>query len=255
MLSSSESKLVSGLHRRKVRETEGLFLAEGVRVGEELARSHVDLRLAVVATSLGDSERGAQLQAHLAGRCEVRTVEDHELKRLAATDQPQGVLVVARIPEHHIESVAVAERSDLLIADAVQDPGNLGTLIRIADAFAAAALITLPGTVDLWNPKVVRSSAGSSFHLPLLAAQHDELAGWLAAHGFDVVGAAAAGRAAEQESYGPRVALIVGNEGAGMSAQARALARRSVSVAMPGHAESLNVAVASGILMYILSRR
>jgi RNA methyltransferase, TrmH family len=255
VLSGTESKLIHGLQRRKMRESQGFFLAEGVRVAEELAASDVDLHLAVVTTSLGDNPRGAALRRALEGRCATREVGEHELEKLAATDQPQGVLVVGRTPAARLDRVQLETRALLLIADAVQDPGNLGTLIRIADAFAAAAVLTLPGTVDLWNPKVVRAGAGSSFHLPLIAADHDAVREWLQKNEFEVVGAAAEGEPAEGKQYERRIALIVGNEGAGLSAPARSLVTRLVSVPMPGRAESLNVAVASGILMYILARR
>lgn len=255
MLSSAEGRLITGLHRRKTRETQGFFLAEGVRVVEELVQADYDLRLAVVSTSLGDNERGQALRRRLAARTTVREVQEHELKRIAATDQPQGIVVVARVPAYSLASLRVGARSQVLVADAVQDPGNLGTLIRIADAFAADAVITLPGTVDTWNPKVVRASAGSSFHLPVMTSELGGLQAWLQEQAFDVVGAAMEGEPAEQVRFGERVALLVGNEGAGLSAEARALVTRLVSVPMPGRAESLNVAVASGILMYILARR
>src|SRR5687767_2544895 len=170
MLSRTDEKLVIGLHRRKVREAEGLFLAEGVRVAEELVAARYDLRLVVVSTSLGDNPRGSALRERLLQRTTIHEVEEHQLQKLAATEQPQGILIIARMPAADLGSVRIADSSLVLIADAVQDPGNLGTLVRIADAFAATAVITLPGTVDTWNPKVVRASAGSAFHLPIISS-------------------------------------------------------------------------------------
>jgi TrmH family RNA methyltransferase len=254
VLTRAEERLLHGLQRRKARETQGFFLAEGIRVVEELVRSGIDLELAVTATALEDNPRGRALKQALSARVRVKEIGDRELRAHAATDQPQGVLVVARVPLMDLQSIVPGSRSVVLIADAVQDPGNLGTLIRVADAFAATALITLTGTVDVWNPKVVRSSAGSCFHLPVLASSTLAVREWTERHGFQVLGADTNGIAIEEVGAGSRVALVVGNEGAGLQSDTRALVGQTVSIRMPGRAESLNVAVAAGILMYLLTR-
>jgi TrmH family RNA methyltransferase len=254
VLSRSEARLIHALHRRKARETAGFFLAEGVRVAEEVVRSAIDLRFAVIATSLEDSPRGQALAAELAKRCAVHVLPERELRAQAATENPQGVLIVARVPGTRLADIVPAERSTLLVSDAVQDPGNLGTLIRVADAFAAAAVVLLPGTVDPWNPKVVRSTAGSAFHLPIVQPQPDELFGWLEAHDYRVLGADRAGIDAAQLPAAQRTALLLGNEGAGLRAETRARVSQYVTIPMPGRAESLNVSVAAGILMYLLTR-
>lgn len=254
MLTRAEERLLHALQRRKARETQGFFLAEGVRVVEELVRSGIDLELAVTATALEDNPRGRALKQALAERVRVKEIGDRELRAHAATDQPQGVLVVARVPTFELQRIVPPSRSVVLIADAIQDPGNLGTLIRVADAFAAAALILLPGTVDVWNPKVVRSSAGSCFHLPVLTSTAIALSEWTGHHGVQVLGADTTGIGIEEVRVAEQVALAVGNEGAGLQPDTRALVAQTVSIRMPGRAESLNVAVAAGILMYLLTR-
>lgn len=255
MLSTAKTRLLHALRQRKGRETEGLFLAEGVRVAEELTAAGYDLSFAVCATSLEDTDRGRTLIRGLEGQCAVERVEEHVLRKLAATEQPQGIVIVARIPPLTLRDVRLDTRSTVIIADAVQDPGNFGTLIRIADAFAAAAVLALPGTVDIWNPKSVRSSAGSHFHLPVLATSTDQAGEWLRNTEFQVIGAAAEATPIESLQLQDRVALMVGNEGAGLSEGARSLADALVAVEMQGRAESLNVAVATGILLYVISRR
>jgi TrmH family RNA methyltransferase len=222
---------------------------------EELVNSDIALQFALVSTSLEDSERGRALRNKLAQRARVEMLADNELKRHAATDQPQGVLAVARAPAQQLDDIALEERTTLLIADAVQDPGNFGTLVRIADAFAAAAVIALPGTVDVWNPKVVRATAGSAFHLPVISTDHSSASAWSSTHRFQVVGADVEGGPAEDAKLDARVALVVGNEGAGLTPETRAWVHERISVRMPGNAESLNVSVAAGILMYLVSRR
>lgn len=255
MLSRSEERLLRALQHRKARTTQGFFLAEGVRVVEELVRSGIDLQFAVVSTTLEDTPRGQSIQSALESRTTVHVVSERTLKDLAATEQPQGVLVAAREPARALTDLHIETIARVLVSDAVQDPGNLGTLIRAADAFAAAAVILLPGSVDAWNPKVVRSAAGSSFHLPIVSAPQPELSTWLRAQQFQTLGAAVDGQPLAAAKLPARVALVVGNEGAGLRAETRALIDRMIGIPTPGRAESLNVGVAAGILMYLLAQQ
>jgi RNA methyltransferase, TrmH family len=251
---TAERRLVSSLRQRKERERSGLFLAEGVRVVEELLASTVVPRLAIVASSLGDSERGHALLAELSRRCDTRTVAPHELGHLAATETPQGVIVAAEAPVTDPLSIELPERCTLLLLDAVQDPGNFGTLVRSALAFGTALVITLPGTVDPWNPKAVRSAAGASFRVPIAGMALDDAAAWLRQRSFTVYAADATGRPIPSLPPAPRVALVVGNEGSGLGSGVRGLADEHVGIPMSGPAESLNVGVAAGILLYELAR-
>lgn len=254
MLSRAEEKLVRALQRRKIREAEHLFLAEGVRVVEELLESRIDLRLALMAPSLEDTQRGRALAGRLEGTGVLRRVGEGELNALAGTESPQGVLVVAQMPTVELENVVPGESSVVVALDAVQDPGNFGTVVRAADAFGALLVAALPGTVDPWNPKAVRAAAGSSFHLPVLAPGVGSLVAWLRHHRFTIYGADAAGVALESMPLPSRTALILGNEGAGIGAEMRAALDALVGIPIRGGAESLNVGVAAGILLYLLTR-
>jgi TrmH family RNA methyltransferase len=141
----------------------------------------------------------------------------------------------------------------ILVLDGIQDPGNFGTLVRAADAFRTAAVIALPGTVDAWNPKAVRAAAGSSFRVPILSLEDEQALEWLERAGFTVLVADADGTAVDLLTPPERAALVVGNEGAGVRALWRAAADAIVAVPTPGPVESLNVALASGILLYALT--
>lgn len=251
-LSRSDQRLIHALQRRKAREAQGFFLAEGLRVVEELAISGLDLKFAVVSSELEDNERGLALKRSLETRTRVSIESTAALRDLAATDNPQGVVAVARVPDSKIEDVQPSEPSRMLVCDAVQDPGNLGTLIRVADAFAANAVFLLPGTVDPWNPKVVRSAAGSSFRIPLISLPAETTLGWLRDREYRVLGADTAGDVID-DRLPARVALVVGNEGAGLREETRLVVDWLIRVDMPGHAESLNVAVAAGILMHSIT--
>ncbi len=250
-----ESKLIQGLHRRKVREAEGLFLAEGIRVVEDLIASGIPSRLAVVSPAAGEGERGRALVRALEERVPVRRTTDSALGRLAGTETPQGVLVVAEIPRRELSAVTVDGAAGALVLDGVQDPGNFGALVRTADAFGVDLVAALPGTVDPWNPKAVRTAAGASFRVPVVQPGVDELLEWLRARGLAIYGADAAGADIGGVRIAHRAALVVGNEGAGLSPALRGAADELVAVPIREHAESLNVAVAGGILLYILTRR
>jgi TrmH family RNA methyltransferase len=254
MLTKSEAKLIHALKTRAGREKHDAFVVEGVRVAEDLITAGIDLKFAVVAPSLEDSRRGRALSEALLARTTVRRVRDADLAELSATETSQGIIVVVRTPHPRLDGLQLSGRAVVLMLDAVQDPGNLGTLIRSAEAFAATCVLALPGTVDYWNPKVVRAAAGAAFRVPLIAELPERVWTWLADNAFTVCGADARGSSLNDVRSARRIALVVGNEGSGLRAQTRAHVAKMIAIPMPGPADSLNVAVAAGILLYELSR-
>ncbi|MEJ2185283.1 MAG: RNA methyltransferase [Gemmatimonadota bacterium] len=251
MLSRAEERLVRGLARRRVREREARFLAEGVRVVEELLAAGLAPELVIVSPGLEATERGRRLAAALDGPA-VRRVSDGELARLADTETPQGVLAVASVPAANLPE---SDRGEpLLVLDGVQDPGNVGTLMRTAAAFGVSAVVALPGTADPWNPKVVRAAAGTCFRVPAVQTDPAALGAWAERQGYTLLGADAGGTPVEALAIPDRLALVVGNEGAGLSPAMAAGVDARVAIPMRG-AESLNVAVAAGILLYLMTRK
>jgi RNA methyltransferase, TrmH family len=255
VLSRGEIKRLRALARPRARAETGLFAAEGVRLVEDMVDAGIVLRSALVAPSLEDTERGSRLAGRLRERVPTLTVTAGELAAVAQTETPQGVVVVAELPHHTLDGVVPAARSLVVVLDAVQDPGNFGTIVRSAEAFGAACVIALPGTVDPWNPKVIRAAMGSSFRLPVVGSDLSACAAWLGAHAFRILGADVAGRAVEAIDRGPREALVLGNEGAGLREEVKLLLDEVVAVPIRGRAESLNVGVAAGILLYLLARK
>ncbi|HET7321574.1 MAG TPA: RNA methyltransferase [Longimicrobiaceae bacterium] len=253
-LSAGEERELRALQRRKQRERSGRFLAEGVRVVEDLLASPLTVHWAVTAPSLEGTERGRELAAGLDRRgIRRRGIGDADFALLAATEHPQGVLAVAEAPSWRLDDLRpTEEREVVLVLDAVQDPGNFGTLVRSAEALGARGVIALPGTVDPWNPKSIRAAVGSSFRLPVVAASWDEAAAWLRENRFRTLAAEMGG--AEPPRDLARAALVVGNEGAGLSAEVLAGVDGVVGVPLRGRAESLNVAAAAAILLYELTR-
>ena len=247
--------LARNLRRRKARERDRLFVAEGVRTVEELLGSTLDVQGALVSQRLEDTDRGQALLERL--RTSGVPVEDAsptDFDSAAETESPQGILAIAAVPEQRLEDLPDAERLRLLVLDAVQDPGNVGTMLRTAVAFGVTATFSLPGTVDLWNAKVVRSGMGAHFHHPCLSGTWDDLESFRRERSLDVWAADAGGESIERLSAPARLAIVVGNEGGGLSPQSREKANRTVALPIANDVESLNVAVAAGILLYELRR-
>lgn len=256
VLSRAHSSRIRALHRSAGRAESGEFLVEGVRLVEDLLSSPVVLREILISPSLEDTPRGRALARRARETGRAVEVTDAELARLATTETTQGVIAVAAIPRRTLADVELAPGALVIVLDAVQDPGNFGTIVRSADAFGAALIAALPGTVDPWNPKAVRSAAGSSLRVPIVETGLDSLTRALRDNDGRMYGADMQGENVEGVvlPVGP-VALALGNEGAGLSEAVRAVCDQLVAVPIRGSAESLNVAVAAGILMYVLSRK
>jgi TrmH family RNA methyltransferase len=245
--------LARDLGRRKAREKHSLFVAEGVRSVEELLRSGLRLRGALVGPQLSEAPRGQQLRASLdSAGVEVSEVSERDFRSAAETESPQGVLAIAEIPKLSLNELDTSARCRLLVLDAVQDPGNVGTIVRTAAALGATATIALTGTVDLWNPKVIRSSMGAQFVHPALHASASGLFDFLDTQNIELWSADAAGHPLSDEPAPLRLAVALGNEGSGLSSEVRARSKRIVSLPLTRGAESLNVAVAAGIILYQL---
>jgi TrmH family RNA methyltransferase len=253
VLTRREERLLRTLRQRRTREAEGLFVAEGLRAVEDLVGSSLALRFGVAASTVEDNERGRALLGVLRRRgVPVHEVGGGALRDFADTDTPQGLLVVAEIPERGLDSIdTTRDPAVILVLDAVQDPGNFGSLVRTAEALGAAGVVSLPGTVDAWNPKAVRGAMGSSFRLPVVEAGWDALAPWLEARGITPVAAVVG---APPIAGLRRTALVLGNEGAGVSPETLLHARLHAGIPLRGRAESLNVAAAGAILLHEVLR-
>jgi TrmH family RNA methyltransferase len=183
---------------------------------------------------------------------DVRYVSDAELADLADTETPQGVLLVT---EERDVPLGALVPGRWLVLDGVQDPGNAGTLVRAAVAFGLDGVVVLDGTVDLWSPKAVRASAGLAFRVPVARAKAEALVETCAREGVTLLVADAGGVDVGEVEPSDQVALVMGNEGAGVRPELVRAARAVVAVPMRGPAESLNVGTAGSILLYALSRR
>lgn len=243
-------KRAASLKMKKYRQKEGLFLLEGKRAVEEALASHWTLR-ALFFTRLPEGwER----------RAEESTLSWYEvplavLQKITATEDPQSVAALVEIRQENLDSFA-PERGLVLVLDQIRDPGNLGTLIRTADALGAAGVVLLEDTADLYNPKVVRSTMGSLFHLPVCTGvKAGELEAWCRKNGYALWATALEGAEDVTKLQWPaKTALVLGSEAEGVSPEILAAADQKVKIPMAGQAESLNVAVAGGIVMFEAAR-
>ena len=245
--------LARDLKRRKARERRSQFVAEGVRTVEELLRSRLAVRGVLHTGALAQTPRGAALLGDIARRAvESVEVDEKDFLTAADTDHPQGVLAIADVPADTLASLAFPPLTRVLVLDAVQDPGNAGTLVRTAAALGVVAVVALPGTADLWNAKAVRSGVGAQFRIAAVHASPEELSEVLAAQRITLWGADAGGEPVDAARAPARLALAVGNEGSGLSAAVRAASEKLVGLPMSAAVESLNVSVAAGIMLWAL---
>jgi TrmH family RNA methyltransferase len=246
---------IRNLHLRKGRRRRGLTLAEGVRLVEEALEAGVPLRGVVVAADFPGTERADALLREVAGRAvPIEQVPVRVFRELASVETPQGVLAIVEHPSWTFDHLQPGPGRPVLVLDAVQDPGNVGTLLRTAFALGATGAVLLRGSADLQNPKVVRAGMGATFRLPVVSAELTEFTAWARREHVRVWAAAADGTPLRRTTAPERLAVVVGNEGSGVRPAVRQIAELQVAVPLARGAESLNVAVAAGILLYEVIR-
>ena len=254
---SNLQSTVRDLQRRKARGRRGLAVIEGVRLVEEALAAELEFKGALVSPDLARTTRGQALTADLASHAiPVEEVGSRIFADLAGTDTPQGVLAIV---QPRIWTLADITGGPLLVVDGVQDPGNVGTLIRTAHALGAAASLLLRGSADPLNPKALRAAMGATFRHPVAQLDDGPFITWAREHQYVLWAAATDGvplaRALDAKtSRQELIAVIVGNEGAGIRPQLNAIAAQRVAIPLARGAESLNVAVAAGILLYEVVR-
>jgi TrmH family RNA methyltransferase len=239
----------------KARRREGLWVGEGVRLAEEILREGLRVQLWVLARGWGEGDsRDAEIRRIIeTERQEVLEVSGSLLREVADTRSPQGVLCVFDAPRWTLES-ALAGPGPALVLDGLQDPGNLGTLARSAEAAGAAGLLLAPGSVDPGNPKALRASAGSLLRLPWVVAEDAVTV----LQGSGRMLTATAGHGGEPYDRADLVrpfALLIGQEAGGLSSGLRDAAVRILTIPMAGRTESLNAATAAAVILFEAARQ
>lgn len=251
-IQNQQLKMVKRLQRKKHRDGEGLFLLEGVRIVEEALPTGL-LQSVFYLPRLLEQARGESiLSAARRLKIPLRECSPSVFGQLSDTVQSQGVLAVVAKPSWPV----MAAGGVYLVADGISDPGNLGSLVRNAVAAGAAGLFLAEGSVDLYNPKVLRATMGAVFHLPHWVLSRKEIIDLCRARGFPLVLADLEG--AEDYwsvAYPADLAVVIGNEARGIHPLFRRSAELRVAIPLVGPVESLNAAAASAVLLYEILRQ
>lgn len=251
MILKRDSNIVKNaikLKQKKYRDLEEKFLVEGIRFVEEAINEGV-VELILYSNSIYELNGYDRVLNNNIVKYEV---EEAAIKELSNTTTPQKIIAVARKPKLKAKDDA----SFVVIIDKVQDPGNLGTIIRTCDAAGVDAVYLIKGTVDLYNDKTLRSTMGSIFHIPVI--QYDsfkELCDELYSKGFDIYASCLNGENIYTHSFKNKTAIVIGNEANGMSEEDINLCNKKVKIPMLGRAESLNASVAASIMVYEVVRQ
>ncbi len=256
-VSSPQNQHVKDLRKAfaKCERTEdGHAAIESVRIIEEAIRSGLKFRAVLFSESGAD--RAERLLPQMGLHVETLLLPDSVFASAVDTEAPQGVAALVRLKPHNIEDLFHASETLLVVVAGVQDPGNLGTILRSAEAFGAAGVVTTEGTVSALNPKSVRASAGSIFRLPVVGIKTRELLPILADRGVRLLGTTShKGTPLPQADFKGPVAICIGNEGAGLPKELAAKVDANIVIPHSNKVESLNAGVAASIVLYEAARQ
>ncbi len=250
--SNPQIKRIRALRQRKERERSGLFFVEGIRIVAEAVQIGAPLELLVLCPDLLSSDFARQLveQQRQAG-VPLLEVSAPVFERLSSRQGPQGVAAVLRQQWEPLAQVRLEPSETWVALESVQDPGNLGTILRTCDAVGVAGLLLLGASTDPYDPAALRASMGAVFAQRLARADVAQFAAWKQQHGYRVVGTSGAAACDYQKAvYAPPLVLLMGSERLGLSPEQQALCDTLVSIPMVGRSDSLNLAVATGVVLY-----
>ncbi|MDD6504990.1 MAG: RNA methyltransferase [Lachnospiraceae bacterium] len=251
---NQQMKNLAALQRKsRERKARGLFVAEGPRMCFEAPREWVQ-SIYVSESFLQDEKMQQQLKDF---DYPYEVVADSVFCSVADTQTPKGIMTVVKIPTYELQDLLQQERTQLLILEGVQDPGNLGTMLRTGEGAGITGVIMDRTTVDLFNPKTIRSTMGSLYRVPYYIAE--DLGATIEAvkaQGVRLYAAHLAGELSyDRPDYTGACGFLIGNEGNGLSDEIARMADTYIRIPMQGQVESLNAAMSAGILMYECNRQ
>lgn len=240
-------KEVKKLKEKRYRLENSEFIAEGFRFVVEALQSDFEVKAIFISEKEKERWEKYKVASYIQKETRVYWITDQILKILSSTENPQGIVAVVKIKKNHI----VNSEGFYILVDKIQDPGNLGTIIRTADAAGALGVIATKGTVDVYNEKTLRSTMGSIFHIPIIESIDMSTVQELKDSGFKlIVSTLEKSESFYNVKFTDKFILTVGNEGNGISDELMALGDIRVKIPMPGNAESLNAGVAASIMMF-----
>jgi len=253
--SNTQVKNIIQLNQKaKARREQGLFVAEGRKMFGEAPRDWIS-KVYVTESLTSDSSLMEQISMLPEGKAEI--VADHVFRQMCDTKTPQGILTVLRKPVWTIQDILRGDSPLIMILEDLQDPGNAGTIFRTGEGAGVSGVFLTKTCVDITNPKVIRSTMGSVYRMPFLYVEDVvSLKAELKQKGIRTFAAHLKGKNSyDQENYQGGTAFLIGNEGNGLTEEAAETADCLIRIPMCGKVESLNAAMAAGILMYEAARQ
>lgn len=252
---NSKVKLAASLKQKKYRDEHDLFLAEGLRLCEEAIKSDYQLEFCICNKEEMNHTRMQVLQEQLQRKnCSIYQVNKQIYDKISDTKEPQGILLVIKKQVFCFQNlVEKTKKPSIIVLDGIQDPGNLGTVIRTADAAGCSGIIMMKNTVDLFSTKAIRATMGSVFHLPIvLGVEPEKLAMFTAENDIKLFVTALDAKAKSyfDVDYTQGTAIVFGNEGNGVSEELLTKSDEKLFIPMIGNAESLNVSMAASVVIY-----
>lgn len=255
MITSSSNPTIKNLiqlqKKNKARKEQGCFIVEGVKMFSEIPRDRL-LKIYVSEEFLRETSH-----TQLIHDVNYDIVNDKIFKEISDTQTPQGILAVVKQFDYTLEEIMKTDKTaHIIILEDIRDPGNLGTIIRAGEGAGVTGFILSKGTVDIYNPKVIRSTMGSIYRMPFVYVEDLEKAIIQVKEGCKVYAAHLSGEYLyDKGDYTKPTALLVGNEAKGLSEKISKIADEFVKIPMEGQVESLNAAIATSILMYEVFRQ
>ena len=247
--------LMNLMKKGKARKEQGLFVAEGLKMFLEAEPDRLT-EVYVSHTFFASLEKGGNVRNRLSA-CSTEILSDSLFQKVSDTQTPQGILCVLRQYHYAKEELLKRENPLLLLIEDIQDPGNLGTMLRTAEGAGADGVIMSRGTVDIYNPKTIRSTMGSIYRVPFFyTGEMPETVSWLKTKGIAVYAAHLQGKKAYyEEAFRGGTAFLIGNEARGLKEETAQVASQLMKIPMEGRVESLNAGVAASILLYEAARQ
>ena len=246
MISKSQISFIKSLHQKKIRKEQGLFIVEGLKSIQEFINSEY------VVDSVYCTENLMPKLDNLSRKIKPVIISESELSRISTLSTPQAILAVVQIPKHTEINIKKFDRSFFLALDGVQDPGNLGTIIRTADWFGLNTILCSMDTAEVYNPKVVQASMGSLSRVNII---YTDLGVLVSQINIPVYGALLDGKSIYETDFGQAGIVLLGNEGNGISKELLEKINYPITIPRFGKAESLNVAISASIFCSELRRK
>jgi TrmH family RNA methyltransferase len=246
MISKSQISFIKSLHQKKIRKEHGLFIVEGLKSIQEFINSEY------VVDSVYCTENLMPKLDNLSRKIKPVGITESELSRISALSTPQAILAVVQIPQQTDLNIKKLDGSFILALDGVQDPGNLGTIIRTADWFGLNTILCSKDTAEVYNPKVVQASMGSLSRVNII---YTDLGDVFSQINIPVYGAVLNGKSIYETDFGQEGIILLGNEGNGISEDLIEKINYPITIPRYGKAESLNVAISASIFCSELRRK